>query len=102
MSCLTLIADFGSATAIDGFALWNDGRGGWDVSKFTLQTGVSPIGPWQPVTNATDLVAKTHDGGLQVFGGFEASSRYWRWLVTGTGGNQPWVKEVQFRKAPKA
>ena len=67
-----------------------------------MQTGASADGPWQPATKATDLVAKTNYGGLQVFGGFEASSRYWRWLITGTGGNQPWVKEVQFRKKAAA
>jgi hypothetical protein len=90
--------DFGTVTGIDGFALWNDGRGGWDVSKFSLQTAESPVGPWLPVPNATDVKSRTTFGGLQVFGGFEADARYWRWFITGTGGNQPWVKEVQFRK----
>jgi hypothetical protein len=91
--------DLGAAAGVDGFALWNDGRGGWDVSKFSLQTGSSAEGPWSPVPNATDIKSKTSYGGLQVFGGFEVASRYWRWYITGTGGNQPWVKEVQFRKA---
>ena len=63
---------------------------------------VAAEGPWTAVPNAS-FQAKTQNGGLQVFSGFEATSRYWRWNITHTGGNQPWVKEVQFRKAaPKA
>eukprot|EP01052_Picozoa_sp_SAG31_P006897 SAG31_NODE_323_length_17713_cov_12.065834_9_plen_111_part_00 len=96
--------DLGATITIDGFALWNDGRGGWDVRNFALQIATSPAasgGQWQPVSNATNIVAKTGYGGLQVFGGFMAASRYWRWYIAGTGGNQPWVKEVQFRKAKK-
>ena len=93
--------DLGAVTGIDGFALWNDGRGGWDVSQFSLQTAESPAGPWLAVQNATDIKSRTSFGGLQVFGGFEADARFWRWFITGTGGNQPWVKEVQFRKIKK-
>ena len=96
--------DLGTTVAIDAFALWNDGRGGWDVRNFAIQTGASSTGGdagWQNVANATNLVAKTSYGGLQVFDGFQAASRYWRWYITGTGGNQPWVKEVQFRKQEK-
>ena len=59
---------------------------------------VAAEGPWTAVSNAT-FQAKTQNGDLQVFSGFEARSRYLRWNITHTGGNQPWVKEVQFRKA---
>jgi hypothetical protein len=73
-----VIFDLGSITGIDGFALlvWNDGRGGWDVSKFSLQTAGSPAGPWLAVPNATDIKSRTSFGGLQVFGGFEADAQY--------------------------
>eukprot|EP01043_Picozoa_sp_COSAG02_P023205 COSAG02_NODE_1232_length_13753_cov_164.373810_12_plen_205_part_00 len=95
--------DLGTIVAVDAFALWNDGRGGWDVRNFAIQTATSPTGGggWEHVANATNLAAKTSYGGLQVFDGFQAASRYWRWYITGTGGNQPWVKEVQFRKQEK-
>ena len=36
---------------------------------------------------------------VQVFEGFRTAVRYVRWRIDHTGGNQPWVKEVQFRRA---
>lgn len=92
--------DLGAATAIDGFGLWNSGKGSWDVAQFSLQTAAAAGGPWANVSNSTKT-SQTKDGELQVFEGFEATARFWRWWITKTAGNQPWVKEVQLRKAHK-
>ena len=88
--------DFGKTMVIDGFALWNGGDGQHDVSRFELMTATASAGPWLPVPNAS-FTALTHEGQLQTFFGFEASSRYWRWNVTAPTINV-WVKEVQFRQ----
>eukprot|EP00035_Acanthoeca_spectabilis_P013270 m.244505 g.244505 ORF g.244505 m.244505 type:complete len:622 (-) comp15844_c0_seq5:40-1905(-) len=92
--------DLGEVTPVDGFALSSDGSGAWDVAEFDLEASTSPTGPWGGIANASGIKAQTGDGGVQVFGGFAASSRYFRWVVTKTGGWQPWVKEVQFRRGP--
>ena len=95
--------DLGASTSIDAFALWNSDSGAWDVSTFDLLTASSITGPWLPITNASGLAAKASaGGGLQVFDGFVATSRYFRWRIDTTTGNQPWVKEVQFRRAKPA
>jgi hypothetical protein len=89
--------DLGKPTDVDGFALWSDGEGGWDPTTFALLTSFDASGPWMPVRGAGAFTAKAGVGDIQVFEGFNASSRYWRWNISGTGGNQPWVKEVAFR-----
>ena len=68
------------------------------MTGFGLQNSAAAGGPWHDVPGAASFRASAGDGELQVFEGFRATSRYWRWKVTSTGGNQPWVKEVQFRK----
>ena len=93
--------DFGTPTSIDGIGLWSDGGGGWDVSRFNLATAPTLAGPWTPVSGPAGFQAQVHDGGLQVFGGFQATAQHWRWNISTTGGHQPWVKEVQFRQALK-
>ena len=79
---------------------------GWDPQRFQLQTSPTPAGPWTAVkpppvaaTDGNDFVAKIGTGDFQLFEGWSATSRYWRWSISTTGGNQPWVKEVVFRNA---
>ena len=89
--------DFGADVAIDGFALWTDGDGVHDVAAFQLLTAPSGTGPWTPV-RASPFAAAPGTRNLQLFEGFNATARHWMWNITATGGNQPWVNEVQWRR----
>ena len=80
--------DFGFLRTIDGFALWSSGEGPWDVGGFALLFRNSSADQWVSQPLAASFNANTGDGTLQLFGGFEFTTRQVLWNITSTGGNQ--------------
>jgi len=67
-----------------------------DIKDFSLQKSLTgdPAYVWEDVTTVTDVEAGTD--ARQEYGGFRATARYWRLLISRTwSGYQPWVREVE-------
>ncbi|XP_078616369.1 uncharacterized protein LOC144884772 [Branchiostoma floridae x Branchiostoma japonicum] len=67
-----------------------------DIKDFSLQKSMTgdPTYVWEDVTTVTDVEAGTD--ARQEYGGFRATARYWRLLISRTwSGYQPWVREVE-------
>ncbi|XP_019621236.1 PREDICTED: uncharacterized protein LOC109467641 [Branchiostoma belcheri] len=90
-----IVFDFRTEYTLSQIKLTNVGDTDHDVKSFTLQTSAcsNPF-CWTDVKVFTDVAAGTK--APQVFGGFEASARYWRVLVTKTHKLQPNLVQVEF------
>ncbi|XP_078611234.1 uncharacterized protein LOC144881799 [Branchiostoma floridae x Branchiostoma japonicum] len=91
-----IVFDFRTEYTLSQTKLTNVGDTAHDVKSFTLQTSAcsNPF-CWSNVKEFTDVPSGSK--APQVFGGFEASARYWRVLVTRThDGLQPNIVQIQF------
>ncbi|CAH1272632.1 TNR [Branchiostoma lanceolatum] len=91
-----VIYDIGNSSTVTKISLTNYGDTVHDVSAFRLQTS-SNCGQygWTDVMTVDDVEAGTRQA--QEFGGFAASARYWRLIVTGThSGWPPFLVEAGF------
>ncbi|XP_035681935.1 uncharacterized protein LOC118419592 [Branchiostoma floridae] len=83
---------------LTSIALNNYGDTTHDVRAFKLQKSHIPDGSlrnWQDVVTVTDVEGGNLFHHRQEFGGFEETSRYWRFVITRTySGYQPWLREL--------
>ncbi|XP_078580012.1 uncharacterized protein LOC144864103 [Branchiostoma floridae x Branchiostoma japonicum] len=77
-----------SAIAIDNY-----GDSTHDIQAFTLQKSLGSSYNWLDVVSVINVQELTSEH--QVFGGFQGTARYWKFVVTWThSGWQPWLREL--------
>ncbi|XP_035698761.1 uncharacterized protein LOC118431627 [Branchiostoma floridae] len=92
-----IVLDLTAPQTLTSVAVNNYGDTGHDIAAFTLQN--SQIGSpysWDDVVSVDDVQGGTNQ--RQEFGGFQATARYWRFVITRThSGDQPWLAELNFK-----
>ncbi|XP_078603389.1 uncharacterized protein LOC144877355 [Branchiostoma floridae x Branchiostoma japonicum] len=93
-----IVLDLTMPYTLTSIALNNYGDTTHDVRAFKLQKSHIPDGSlrnWQDVVTVTDVEGGNLFHHRQEFGGFEETSRYWRFVITRTySGYQPWLREL--------
>ncbi|KAI8501946.1 hypothetical protein Bbelb_203580 [Branchiostoma belcheri] len=89
-----IILDLTASHTLTRIALNNFGDTTHDIAAFSLQKSVSASPyTWEDVKPVDNVRGGTSD--RQVFGGFQGTARYWRFVVTQThSGWQPWLREL--------
>ncbi|KAI8501948.1 hypothetical protein Bbelb_203600 [Branchiostoma belcheri] len=90
-----IILDLTAPHTLTRIALNNYGDTIHDIKVFRLQNSLSASPyTWEDVKPVDNVRGGTSD--RQVFGGFQGTARYWRFVVTQThhSGWQPWLREL--------
>jgi len=98
------VFDLGRGVHIVGFAIYSVGDVTHDPDEIQIQTSAQASGGGKWTTVAT-VHGGAGDDGLQEFGGFSATSRYWRLYIASTHKpqyHQAMVKEVYFKPHPNS
>ncbi|XP_066287457.1 uncharacterized protein [Branchiostoma lanceolatum] len=86
--------DFKVPYTLNRIAVNNYGDTSHDIAAFKLQM-VGSSYSWEDVVSVTNVQGGTDQ--RQEFGDFQATARYWRFVVTQThSGWQPWLRELNF------
>ncbi|KAI8519560.1 hypothetical protein Bbelb_028170, partial [Branchiostoma belcheri] len=91
-----IVLDLTAPQTLTTIAFINYGDTYHDIAGFTLQASrsASPYN-WEEAVSFND--GRTGTTERQKYGGFQATARYWRFVVTRTPeGFQPWLREINF------